>query len=168
MLTLTAMFMRYGAQGNHRHTVSPHRAVCADATRPRDARHSARAERHLVRGRAGVQRARSSQAVRQLAHHLYAHESLVGGVLDRVCAQWQHAQIIRVKIEAVALDRTIVRVHPDGTGALKNGPHAIGESRGGWTTKLHLVAADARTAITCALSPGQAHDAPEGRTLLPR
>ena len=33
---------------------------------------------------------------------------------------------------------------------------------------MHLVAADARTAITFALSPGQAHDAPEGRTLLRR
>ncbi len=41
------------------------------------------------------------------------------GVLDRVFAQLQHAQIIRVKIEAVALDSTIVKVHPDGTGALK-------------------------------------------------
>ena len=29
-----------------------------------------------------------------------------------------------------------------------------------------MVAADARTAITFALSPGQAHDAPEGRQLL--
>ena len=29
-----------------------------------------------------------------------------------------------------------------------------------------MVAADARTAITFALSPGQAHDAPEGRKLL--
>ena len=41
------------------------------------------------------------------------------GVLDRVFAQLQQAQIIRVKIEAVALDSTIVKVHPDGTGALK-------------------------------------------------
>ena len=42
-----------------------------------------------------------------------------GGVLDRVFAQLQHAQIVRLKIEAVALDRTAVKVHPDGTGALK-------------------------------------------------
>jgi transposase len=31
-----------------------------------------------------------------------------------------------------------------------------------------MVAADVRTAITFALSPGQAHDAPEGRKLLQR
>ena len=41
------------------------------------------------------------------------------GVLDRVFAQLQHLQIIRVKIEVVALDSTIIKVHPDGTGALK-------------------------------------------------
>ena len=51
-------------------------------------------------------------------------------------------------------------------GSKKNGPQAIGKSRGGWTTKIHLVAADARTALTFALSPGQAHDSPEGRKLL--
>ncbi len=42
-----------------------------------------------------------------------------GGVLDRVFAQLQHEQIVRLKIEAVALDSTAVTVHPDGTGALK-------------------------------------------------
>ena len=51
-------------------------------------------------------------------------------------------------------------------GRKKNGPQAIGKSRGGWTTKIHLVAANARTAITFALSPGNAHDVPLGRALL--
>ena len=32
--------------------------------------------------------------------------------------------------------------------------------------KIHLVAADARTAITFALAPGNAHEAPEGRAWL--
>ncbi len=41
------------------------------------------------------------------------------GVLDRVFEQLQHAQIVGIKIEAVALDSTLVKVHPDGTGALK-------------------------------------------------
>ena len=91
------------------------------------------------------------------------------GVLDRVFEELQQAQVVRIKIEAVSLDSTIVKVHPDGTGALKkNGPQSIGKSRGGWTTKIHLVAADARTAVTFSLSPGQAHDAPAGRALLSR
>ena len=89
------------------------------------------------------------------------------GVLDRVFEKLQAEQIVRIKIEAFAVDSTSIKVHPDGTGALKkNGPQAIGKSRGGWNTKVHLVAADARTAITFALSPGNAHDAPEGRALL--
>lgn len=41
------------------------------------------------------------------------------GVLDRVFERMQEAQIVRLKIEAVSLDSTVVKVHPDGTGALK-------------------------------------------------
>jgi transposase len=41
------------------------------------------------------------------------------GVLDRVFEKLQEEQLIRIKIEAVSLDSTIVKVHPDGTGALK-------------------------------------------------
>jgi transposase len=89
------------------------------------------------------------------------------GVLDRVFEQLQLEQIVRVRIEAFSIDSTSVKVHPDGTGALKkNGPQAIGKSRGGWNTKIHMVAADDRTAITFALSPGNDHDAPHGRALL--
>ncbi|QOJ24970.1 MAG: IS5 family transposase [Gammaproteobacteria bacterium] len=88
------------------------------------------------------------------------------GVLQKVFEQLQHQQIIRIKIEAVSMDSTSIKVHPDGTGALKkNGPQSIGKSRGGWTTKIHLVAADTRTAITFPYLRGT-HDAPEGRQLL--
>ncbi len=41
------------------------------------------------------------------------------GVLDRMFARLQQEQIIQIKLEAVSLDSTIVKVHPDGTGALK-------------------------------------------------
>lgn len=41
------------------------------------------------------------------------------GVLDRVFEQLQVQQIVRVRIEAFSLDSTSVKVHPDGTGALK-------------------------------------------------
>jgi transposase len=41
------------------------------------------------------------------------------GVLNRIFARLQQEQIIQLKIEAVSLDSTIVKVHPDGTGALK-------------------------------------------------
>jgi transposase len=45
------------------------------------------------------------------------------GVLDRVFEKLQLEQIVRIRIEAFSLDSTSVKVHPDGTGALKkNGP----------------------------------------------
>ena len=41
------------------------------------------------------------------------------GVLDRVFEQLQRAQVVRIKIEAVSLDSTSIKVRPDGTGAQK-------------------------------------------------
>jgi transposase len=41
------------------------------------------------------------------------------GVLDQVFEQLQREQIVRIRIEAVSLDSTTVKVHPDGMGALK-------------------------------------------------
>jgi transposase len=41
------------------------------------------------------------------------------GVLDRVFERLQRERLLRVRVEAVKLDSTIVKVHPDGTGALK-------------------------------------------------
>lgn len=52
------------------------------------------------------------------------------GVLDRLFEELQHQQLIRVKIEAVSLDSTIVKVHPDGTGALKKTAHRPSADRG--------------------------------------
>jgi transposase len=46
------------------------------------------------------------------------------GVLDRVFEKLQMEQIVRIKIEAFALDSTSVKVHPDGTGALKKTVHS--------------------------------------------
>ena len=45
------------------------------------------------------------------------------GVLDRVFERLQTEQIVRIKIEAFSLDSTSIKVHPDGTGALKKTDH---------------------------------------------
>jgi transposase len=50
------------------------------------------------------------------------------GVLDRVFEQLQREQIVRLKIETVQLDSTTVKVHPDGTGALKKTDHRPSEN----------------------------------------
>ena len=52
------------------------------------------------------------------------------GVLDRVFTELQRAQIVRVRIEVVSLDSTIVKVHPDGTGALKKTDLRLSASAG--------------------------------------
>lgn len=41
------------------------------------------------------------------------------GVLDKMFEELQREQVIRIKIEAVSLDSTSIKVHPDGAGALK-------------------------------------------------
>ena len=102
-------------------------------------------------------------------HTIYTrmHRWSKSGALDRIFEKLQLEQIVRIRIEAFSLDSTSVKSASGRHRSVKkNGPQAIGKSRGGWTTKIHLVAADARTAITFALSPGQAHDAPEDRELL--
>jgi transposase len=40
------------------------------------------------------------------------------GVLERVFEKLQMEQIVRIQIEALSLDSTSVKVHPDATGAL--------------------------------------------------
>src|SRR5437867_12169800 len=65
------------------------------------------------------------------------------GVLHRLFERLQREQIIRIKIEAVSLDSTIVKVHPDGTGALKKtgrkqsaNPVAAGAPRFIWLPRM--------------------------------
>jgi transposase len=41
------------------------------------------------------------------------------GVLDRIFARLQEEQILAIHVEQVCLDSTTIKVHPDGTGALK-------------------------------------------------
>src|SRR5688572_10530318 len=41
------------------------------------------------------------------------------GVLDRVFEKLQAEQLIHIQLESVSLDSTIIKVHPDGTGARK-------------------------------------------------
>ena len=45
------------------------------------------------------------------------------GVLDRVFEALQKKRLLRMKIEVTSLDSTIIKVHPDGTGALKKQVH---------------------------------------------
>jgi transposase len=55
------------------------------------------------------------------------------GVLDRVFTALQEEEIIRINVETLSVDSTIVKVHPDGTGAEKKtarNPSAAREADG--------------------------------------
>jgi hypothetical protein len=41
------------------------------------------------------------------------------GVLNKMFEELQREQVVRIKIEAVSLDSTSIKMHPDATGALK-------------------------------------------------
>ena len=41
------------------------------------------------------------------------------GVLDRVFEQLQRRRLMQIRLQSVSLDSSIVKVHPDGTGAPK-------------------------------------------------
>ena len=154
--------------GNNRSPVSTHRAPSPGAAGQCQPFEPASAQRNLVRRRAWLQMAGVAGPVWQLAYHLHPHEPLV--------QERRTGPDIRTPAEGTDSARQAgggfygqhYRQGPSRRHGCvkKNGPQSIGKSRGGWTTKIHMVAADARTAITFSLSPGQAHDAPEGRKLL--
>ena len=54
-------------------------------------------------------------------HSIYtrANRWAKNGVLDRVFSALQESDIINIQVDHVSLDSTAVKVHPDGTGALK-------------------------------------------------
>ena len=85
------------------------------------------------------------------------------GVLDRVFTALQEQQIIRIKIEAMSVDSTIVKVHPDGTGALKKTDRRPSEIQGRVDNQ------DSYGCRRCSNSDNflavsrPNHDAPEGR-----
>ena len=65
------------------------------------------------------------------------------GVLDRMFEELQRSQVVRIRIEAVSLDSTSIKVHPDGTGALKKtdpkplaSPAAVGTPRFIWLPRM--------------------------------
>lgn len=54
-----------------------------------------------------------------LSIYMRANRWAKSGVLDRVFAALQENDIINIQVNHVSLDSTAVKVHPDGTGALK-------------------------------------------------
>src|SRR5712672_3207130 len=154
--------------GNHRRSVWSDRAVSAGTARQRLAQQPPSRERDPVRRGERLQMARAAEALRQLAHDLHAHESLGQGRRAGSLVRGVAASAARSHQDRGGQPRQYDRQGASRRyrRSKKNGPQAIGRSRGGWTTKIHMVAADARSAIAFSLTPGQAGDAPAGRDLL--
>ncbi|MCM6779094.1 IS5 family transposase [Nocardia sp. CDC159] len=81
----------------------------------------------------------------------------------------------------VSVDSTIMRAHQHAAGARRDGgrqveppggyrsepvDHALGRSRGGWTTKLHLACEYRLRPLSLLLTPGQAGDSPQFAAVL--
>ena len=65
-------------------------------------------------------------------HSIYmrANRWAKNGVLDRVFSALQEDDVINIQVDHVSLDSTAVKVHPDGTGALKKTVNNLSVSRG--------------------------------------
>lgn len=68
--------------------------------------------------------------------------------------------------EWLFIDGSIVKAHQDSTGAASNDDEAIGKSRGGNTTKIHLVVDSGGLPIYFELSGGQVNDIVHAESLV--
>ena len=54
------------------------------------------------------------------------------GIIEQIFLKLQEEKIIKIDTDILCIDSTSIKVHPDGTGALKtNGKQSIGRSKGG-------------------------------------
>ena len=73
-------------------------------------------------------------------------------------------------LECLLLDSTVIRAHPCAAGAPATrggqGEQALGRSRGGFSTKIHIVVDALGNPVDFVLTAGQVHDVTQGPTLL--
>ena len=72
-------------------------------------------------------------------------------------------------MEYLMLDSTIVRAHPAAASALKKGgqqAQALGRSRGGFSTKIHVLVDSLGNPLHILLTGGQRHDVSQAESLL--
>ena len=73
-------------------------------------------------------------------------------------------------LECLLLDSTVMRAHPCAAGASAaqggQAAHALGRSRGGFSTKTHVVVDGLGNPLDLVLTAGQSHDVTQGPRLL--
>jgi transposase len=88
------------------------------------------------------------------------------GVLNRLFEQLPRRHLYRCASKRSICTVLSSKCIPMALALQKNGPQAIGRIRSGWSTKMHMVAADARSVLTWSLRAGQAGDTLQGRQLI--
>ncbi|MFI5859723.1 IS5 family transposase [Streptomyces parvulus] len=102
-----------------------------------------------------------------------AHKRLLRWALDGTWQRIFHAVLATADAEdeigwTVSVDSTVCRAHPHAAGAPKGGhhpcgeppDHALGRSRGGLSTKVHLASDAKARPLAMVVTAGQAGDAP--------
>lgn len=71
-------------------------------------------------------------------------------------------------LEVLMLDSTIIRAHQHAAGAEGSTARdeALGRSRGGFSTKIHMACDGLGKPVSIILTPGQDHDVPQGPQLI--
>lgn len=85
------------------------------------------------------------------------------GVLQRIFDKLKDP-----RIEELILDSTVVRAHQHAAGAPNSTPQAeaLGRSRGGFSTKIHIACGGVRKPVQFVLTPGQTHDVTQAPMLI--
>ena len=85
------------------------------------------------------------------------------GVFQRIMEKLQDADL-----EVLLLDSTTVRAHQHAAGAKGSNAQqeALGRSRGGFSTKIHVACDGLGKPVTILLTPGQDHDVTQGPHLI--
>ena len=74
---------------------------------------------------------------------------------------------LAAQLKALLMDSTIVRAHASSAGARKeHGEQALGRSRGGFSTKIHLATDESGTALRFILTAGQRNDITQAENLM--
>lgn len=111
----------------------------------------------------------------QSVYSFFRRWQLAGVWAGLVMALQARADACRLIGWDVSVDSTTVRAHQHAAGArrvpaVKGEPadHALGRSRGGWSTKLHLACEQGRRLMALVLTGGQRGDSPQFIAVLER
>ena len=87
------------------------------------------------------------------------------GTISKILEAMKKQKLINEEDYIFFIDSTSIKVSPDANKNKNNQKRSIGWSKGGLTTKLHLCCTSS-CPVVFRLSPGNSHDAPEGRKLI--